>query len=59
MKHHVNNDNKWIKKFFQEGKISKMKGLLLVDNPYEGDKGTAWEAGWYSIEFEDESIETD
>jgi len=46
-----NNSFKLMKKYYEEGKLSNMKGLLLEDNPY--DPGTlmsvSWDSGWNSI----------
>jgi hypothetical protein len=49
-----------IKKFFEEGKLSKMKGLMLEDNPYEVEDieaAYAWERGWNSVEDIQEDIQ--
>jgi endo-alpha-1,4-polygalactosaminidase (GH114 family) len=47
------NGKKSFKKYFEEGRLSKMKGLLLEENPYEEEDliaAEAWEQGWSSIE---------
>lgn len=53
------NSFKWMRKIYEEGKLSNMKGLLLEDNPYE--EGTvmhvSWEAGWTSIKSDESANE--
>jgi hypothetical protein len=45
-------NGKSFKRYFEEGRLSKMKGLLLEENPYEEDvvAAAAWEQGWGSVE---------
>ena len=42
-------NGKSYKKYFMEGKLAKLKGLLLEDNPYDYDESVAWEDGWNSV----------
>jgi len=46
---------KWLKKVIEEGKVARMKGMLMVDNPYEEDvpEGDAWNLGWLIIDDEE------
>jgi len=46
-------NGKSFKRYFEEGRLSKMKGLLLSDNPYEDEDLTAaeaWDQGWSSVD---------
>jgi hypothetical protein len=50
-----NGNGKSYKKFYEEGRLSHMKGLLMEENPYdEGLEADAWDMGWLSIEIEGE-----
>ncbi len=58
MKTQLDRNNRWFKRYFQEGRLCKMKGLLLEENPYNEcrdlEAAAAWEKGWRSVEEEGE-----
>lgn len=48
------NGLKSYKKYYEEGRLSKMKGLMMDENPYEESVAAdAWDLGWLSIEDEE------
>jgi len=45
-------NGKGFKRYYEEGRVSKLKGLLAEENPYEDENveaALAWEMGWSSI----------
>ena len=50
-----NGNGKTYKKYFEEGRLSNVKGLLMEENPYDtGIEADAWDLGWLSMDSEDE-----
>jgi len=45
-----NYTDKHMKRYFEEGLIDRIKGILVDDNPYDDEKADYWEKGWNSFD---------